>query len=83
MIFKILLSIMVQCSKLNQPLYYRIIMEFIIKFIKSLKIVSQEELNERYLNESTSLYELEARMRQIDRENAGQGKKFMSHNGSY
>lgn len=55
-------------------------MEFIKKFFKAIKPVSQEELNERYLNQSTSLEELEWRMKKIDRDNINKNRNFTSHN---
>ncbi len=55
-------------------------MEFIKKFLKAIKPVSQEELNEKYLNEATSLEDLEWRMRKIDRESFNRIGNFPSGN---
>lgn len=51
-------------------------MKFIIKFIKSLKPLSQEELNERYLNQSTSLCDLEDRIRYLDNRESDKRRGF-------
>lgn len=60
-----------------QQLYVmRIIMNFFKKIIQLLKPVSQEDLNEAYLNQATSLEDLEWRMKQLDRENMSRGKNF-------
>ena len=41
-------------------------MKLLQKIINALKPVSQAELNEQYLNQSTSIQELEWRMRQLE-----------------
>lgn len=43
-------------------------MKFIKSIIQSLKPVSQEQLDEQYLSQSTSLEELEYRMKELDRQ---------------
>jgi len=42
-------------------------MKFIQSIIKALQPVSQEQLDEHYLNQSTSLEELEYRMKELER----------------
>lgn len=55
-------------------------MEFLNRIIKLLKPVSQEELNEEYLNQATSLEDLEWRMQKIDRECINRGRNFPVQN---
>lgn len=43
-------------------------MKFIKSIIQALKPVSQEQLDEQYLSQSTSLEELEYRMKELDRQ---------------
>jgi len=55
-------------------------MEFLTRIMKLLKPVSQEELNEEYLNQATSLEDLEWRMQKIDRESINRGRNFPVQN---
>ena len=43
-------------------------MKFIKSIIQALQPVSQEQLDEQYLSQSTSLEELEYRMKELDRQ---------------
>ena len=58
-------------------------MKLIKKIIKVLTPISQEELDQQYLNEATSICDVEWRMKQIDRANANRNKNFANHTCSY
>lgn len=60
-------------------------MNFIKKIIKALTPISQEELDQQYLNEATSVHDVEWRMQQIDRANANanRNRNFANHTCSY
>lgn len=58
-------------------------MEFIKKIIKALTPMSQDQINEQYLNEATSVHDLEWRMKELDRNNYERSRNFPTHNGSY
>lgn len=61
--------VLLWCIAIIKRKITRIIMNIINKLIALFKPVSQEQLNEQYLEQSTSLHDLEWRMRKIENNN--------------
>lgn len=55
-------------------------MNYIKQLIQSFKPRSKEDLDQEYLNQATSLYDLEWRQKQLDREESNKGRNFPYHN---
>lgn len=69
-------NVLLWCIAIFKIKIKRIIMNILNKLIQLFKPVSQEQLNEQYLEQSTSLEDLEWRMRKIERDNRSNSLSF-------